>query len=206
MLQDGRPIAKVIDFGVAKAIHQRLTEKTVFTQLGLLIGTPEYMSPEQAERGGVDVDTTTDIYSLGVLSMNCWSVRFPLNPDRSVRAGYAEIQRMIRDEEPPRPSTRLSGLGNKATDIAKRRHTDPASLARELQGDLDWVTLKAMEKDRTHRYASASELAADIRRHLADEPVLARSAGAGYRIRKFVKRGLVSLLRVCQCSPLWEWG
>ena len=188
MVRDGRPIAKVIDFGVAKAIHQRLTEKTVFTQLGLLIGTPEYMSPEQAERGGLDVDTTTDIYSLGVLLYELLVGALPFEPGSLRQAGYAEIQRIIRDEEPPCPSTRLSGLGSNATEIAKRRNTDPVSLARELRGDLDWVTLKAMEKDRTRRYPSASELAADISRHLSGETVAARPISTSYRIARFVKR------------------
>jgi WD40 repeat protein len=188
MVQDGAPQPKVIDFGVAKATHQRLTEKTVFTQLGLLIGTPEYMSPEQAEMGGLDVDTTTDIYSLGVLLYELLVGALPFEPAMLRRGGYGEIQRIIREEEPLRPSTRLSGLGSRAIEVAKQRHTDLASLARELTGDLDWVTLKAMEKDRTHRYPSASEFAADIRRYLADEPVVARPPSASYRMRKLYKR------------------
>jgi serine/threonine protein kinase/WD40 repeat protein len=184
MVQDGRPLPKVIDFGVAKAIHQRLTEKTVFTQFGLLIGTPEYMSPEQAEMGGLNVDTTTDIYSLGIVLYELLVGALPFDPARLRAAGYGEIQRIIRDEEPLRPSTRLSGLGVTAAEIASRRRTDVPTLRRELKGDLDWVTLKAMDKDRTRRYASASELEADVLRYLTQDVVLARPASVAYRLRK----------------------
>ena len=198
---EGGPVPKVIDFGVAKATNQRLTEKTIFTQFGLLVGTPEYMSPEQAEMTGLDVDTTTDIYAMGVLLYELLVGALPFDSARLRQAGYAEIQRIIREEEPAKPSTRLSSLGATGRDVARRRHTDPASLARELRGDLDWITLKALEKDRTRRYASASEFAADLRRHLADEPVVARPASVLYRTRKFVRRhqggvaaGIVALL------------
>ena len=187
-LVDGRPQPKVIDFGVAKATHQRLTEQTVFTELGHVIGTPGYMSPEQAEMTGLDVDTTTDIYALGVLLYELLVGAMPFDPKRLRAAGYDEIRRIIREEEPARPSTRLSSLGEAATDVARRHNTDVPSLTRQIQGDLDWITLKAMDKDRTRRYASASEFAADLQRHLADEPVLARPAGVAYRARKFVRR------------------
>lgn len=185
---DGRPQPKVIDFGVAKAINHRLTEKTVFTELGILIGTPGYMSPEQAEMTGLDIDTTTDIYALGVLLYELLAGALPFDPKRLRSAGFDEIRRIIREEEPAKPSTRLSGLGPAATEVARKHHTDLTTLTRQLQGDLDWITLKAMEKDRTRRYGSASELAADLQRHIADEPVLARPTGVGYRARKFVKR------------------
>jgi non-specific serine/threonine protein kinase/serine/threonine-protein kinase len=185
---DGVAVPKVIDFGIAKATNQRLTEKTIFTQLGVLVGTPEYMSPEQAEMTGLDIDTTTDIYSLGVLLYELLAGALPFDSARLRQAGYAEIQRIIREEEPARPSTRLTDLGDTASAVAKRRGTDLSSLARELRGDLDWITLKAMEKDRTRRYASASELAADLRRHLADEPVVARPVSFSYRTWKFVRR------------------
>jgi WD40 repeat protein len=188
MVQDGKLMAKVIDFGVAKAIRQRLTEKTVFTQFGLLIGTPEYMSPEQAEMSGLDVDATTDIYSLGVVLYELLIGALPFDPARLRHAGYGEIQRIIREEEPARPSRRLSGLGAMARDIASHRQTELSTLQRELQGDLDWITLKAMEKDRTARYASASELAGDVNRHLNSEAVLARPSSASYRLRKFVRK------------------
>ena len=190
---EGGPVPKVIDFGVAKATNQRLTEKTIFTQLGLLVGTPEYMSPEQAEMSGLDVDTTTDIYALGVLLYELLAGALPFDSARLRRAGYAEIQRIIREEEPAKPSTRLTTLGATAADVAKRRGTDLSSLARELRGDLDWITLKAMEKDRTRRYASASEFAADLCRHLADEPIVARPAGVAYRGWKFVRRHRVGV-------------
>jgi serine/threonine protein kinase len=182
---EGTPVPKVIDFGVAKATSRRLTEKTLFTELGLLVGTPEYMSPEQAEMTGLDVDTRTDIYALGVLLYQLIVGALPFDSARLRRAGYAEIQRIIREEEPARPSTRLSSLGDTAGEVARRRHTDLPSLMREVRGDLDWITLKSMEKDRTRRYASASELAADLQRHLANEPVVARPAN---RARKFVRR------------------
>ncbi len=193
MTQDSRPVPKVIDFGVAKATHQRLTEKTVFTQLGLLIGTPAYMSPEQAEMGGMDVDTTTDIYSLGVVLYELLVGVLPFNAERLRSAGYAEIQRIIREEEPLRPSTRLSGLGQRVSEIVKQRRTDLPALRRELKGDLDWVTLKALEKDRTRRYASASELGADILRHLNCDVVLARPTSVAYRLSKFGKRHKVAV-------------
>lgn len=185
---EGKPVPKVIDFGVAKAISRRLTEKTLFTELGLLVGTPEYMSPEQAEMTGLDVDTTTDIYALGVLLYELLVGALPFDSAILRRAGYAEIQRIIREQEPARPSTRLTGLGDTAHEIARRRQTDVTALAREVRGDLDWITLRAMEKDRTRRYPSASEFAADLRRHLANEPVVARPASVAYRGMKFVRR------------------
>ena len=188
MVQDGRPVPKVIDFGVAKATNQRLTEKTVFTRQGMLIGTPEYMSPEQAEMTGLDVDTTTDIYSLGVLLYELLVGALPFDPAALRAAGYAEIQRIIREEEPVRPSTRLSSLGAGASEVAARRSTDLGSLQTQLRGDLDSITLKAMDKDRTRRYASASELAADIQRHLDDDPVVACPPSAAYRLQKLLKK------------------
>ena len=187
-VQDGKPVPKIIDFGVAKATNQRLTEKTVFTQQGYLIGTPEYMSPEQAEMTGLDVDTTTDIYSLGVLLYELLVGALPFDPRALRRAGFDEVRRIIREVDPPKPTTRLSSLGQLAKGIAERRHTDVVSLAKELRGDIDWITLKAMEKDRTRRYASSSELAADIERHLRNEPVAACPPTSLYRVRKFVRR------------------
>ena len=188
MVQEERPIPKVIDFGVAKAVHGRLIEGTLFTRHGLVLGTPEYMSPEQAESDALDVDTRTDIYSLGVLLYELLVGTLPFDAGRLRRAAYQEIQRIIREDEPPRPSKRLTDLGQGALVIADHRHTNVASLQKELRGDLDWVTLKAMEKDRTRRYPSASELSADITRHLDKEPVTARPQSATYRIRKFAQR------------------
>ncbi|MGA2262036.1 MAG: serine/threonine-protein kinase [Acidobacteriota bacterium] len=195
-LQDGKPVPKIIDFGVAKATHQRLTEKTVFTQQGYLIGTPEYMSPEQAEMTGLDVDTTTDIYSLGVLLYELLVGALPFDPRALRRAGFDEIRRIIREVDPPKPTTRLSSLGQLAKGIAERRHTDVVSLAKELRGDIDWITLKAMEKDRTQRYASSSELAADIERHLRNEPVIACPPSSAYRLRKFVRRHRIGVAAI----------
>jgi len=188
MSRDGQPVTKVIDFGVAKAINLRLTERTLFTELGVLIGTPEYMSPEQAQADGLDVDTTTDIYSLGVLLYELLVGALPFDSKMLRQAGYDQIRRVIREEEPPRPTTRLQSLGQTVHQIAKRRGSDAPSLLRLVRGDLEWITMKAIEKDRGRRYASASEFSADIDRFLRDEPVVARSPTAGYKIRKFVRR------------------
>jgi serine/threonine protein kinase len=192
-VEDGHAIPHVIDFGVAKALNQRLAEETVFTQLGVLVGTPEYMSPEQAEMSPLGVDTTSDVYSLGVLLYELLVGALPFDSNALRKAGYAEIQRIIREEEPPRPSTRLSGLGETASEVAKQRQTDVSTLTRALRGDLDWITLKAMDKDRTRRYASASELAADIWRHLEIEPVLARPPSLRYRAGKFARKHKAAL-------------
>ena len=188
MMQDGQPVPKVIDFGVAKAINQRLTEKTVFTEQGRLIGTPEYMSPEQAEMTAVDIDTRTDIYSLGVLLYELLVGSLPFDSKALRQAGYAAVQQIIRQSEPPKPSTRLSLLGEASSTISARRRSDPSTLARQIRGDLDWIVMKCLEKDRTRRYASASDFAADIQRHLSHQPVIAGPPSAAYRVRKFVRR------------------
>ncbi|MEE8154389.1 MAG: protein kinase, partial [Phycisphaerales bacterium] len=182
---------KVIDFGVAKAISQRLTEKTIYTELGQLIGTPEYMSPEQAEMNEFNIDTRTDIYSLGVLLYELLVGALPFDPTKLRQAAFAEIQRIIREEEPSKPSTRLSSLDDSSTAYAHKRRADPRSLLRELRGDLDWIVMKAIEKDRTRRYATASELVAEIRRHLHNEPVVAGPPSVLYRVRKFARRNKV---------------
>ncbi len=191
--QDGKPVPKIIDFGIAKAVEQRLTEKTLFTHAGVLMGTPEYMSPEQAGQSGMDVDTRTDVYSLGVLLYELLVGALPFDPQELRRAGYDEIRRRIREDEPPRPSTRLSTLTGTDPGIAERRRTDAVSLARRLRGDLDWITMKALEKSPDQRYPSPSELAADVRRHLQEEPVLAGPPTASYRLRKFVRRHKVAV-------------
>jgi eukaryotic-like serine/threonine-protein kinase len=185
---DGAPCVKVIDFGVAKATAVRLTEKTLFTRLGVVVGTPEYMSPEQAEMSGLDVDTTTDVYSLGVVLYELLVGALPFDSGTLREAGYAAMQRIIREQDPPRPTLRLSSLGARATEVANRRRCDLQSLCRQLRGDLEWIVLRAMEKDRTRRYQSASDLASDIQRHLNDEPVMAGPPSRRYRLQKFVRR------------------
>jgi WD40 repeat protein/serine/threonine protein kinase len=188
MSQDGKPVPKVIDFGVAKALDQAQLKRTMSTEAGMLIGTPEYMSPEQADPTEVDVDSSTDIYSLGVLPYELLVGALPFDPRALRMGGYAEIQRMIREDEPPKPSTRLNSMGDNAQELARRRRSDLRSLIRLLRGDLESITMKALEKDRKRRYASASEFASDIARHMADEPVLARPPRLSYRLRKFMRR------------------
>src|SRR5215218_4861793 len=170
-LYDGRPVPKVIDFGVAKAVDQKLTDRTLFTQYGTLVGTLEYMSPEQAEASGLGVDTRSDVYSLGVLLYELLTGSTPLTRTRLKEAAYAEVLRMIKEEEPPRPSTRLSDSGAALASISARRHREPASLTRLVRGELDWIVMKTLEKDRGRRYETASAFAADLRRYLNDEPV-----------------------------------
>jgi serine/threonine protein kinase len=171
MLQDGKPIPKVIDFGVAKALHQQLTDKTVYTRFAQMIGTPLYMSLEQAQMGGLDIDTRRDDYSLGVLLYELLTGTTPFDRRRLARAAYDEVIRIIRDEEPPKPSTRLSQSTESLPAIAAHRKTEPAKLSRMFRGDLDWITMKALEKDRARRYETASGFAADTVRYLHDEPV-----------------------------------
>ncbi len=187
-VQDGTPVPKIIDFGIAKATDHRLTQRTLFTEQGQLIGTPEYMSPEQAEMSGLDVDTRTDIYSLGVMLYELLVGVLPFDPKSLREAGFGEIQRFIRETDPPKASTRFNRLDDTQTSIAENRKTDSNTLQRQLKGDLDWITLKAMAKDRTQRYASASELATDIERHLKYEPILASPPSTIYRLRKYIMR------------------
>ena len=189
-VKEDKAVPKIIDFGVAKALHQKLTERTLFTELGQLIGTPEYMSPEQAEMTAQNVDTRSDIYSLGVLLYELLTGALPFDPHMLRDAAFAEIQRVIREEDPPKPSTRLSSLGDKSTASAKCRQLDTRALLRELRGDLDWIVMKALEKDRTRRYQTSMGLANDIGRHLVHEPVSASPPSAAYKLKKFVRRNL----------------
>jgi len=187
-LHDGQPVPKVIDFGIAKATNQRLTERTIFTRYAELIGTPEYMSPEQAEMSGLDIDTRTDIYSLGVVLYELLTGALPFDSDTLRAAALGEIQRIIREEEPPRPSTRLSMLGEGATKIAASRRTDLGALTKRLHTELEWIPLMAMRKDRTRRYRSASEFADDVQNYLGGRPLIAGPESAAYRFSKFVHR------------------
>jgi tetratricopeptide (TPR) repeat protein/tRNA A-37 threonylcarbamoyl transferase component Bud32 len=190
---DGKPVVKVIDFGVAKAIGQQLTEKTVYTQIAQLIGTPLYMSPEQAGESGLDIDTRSDIYSLGVLLYELLTGTTPFDKERLSQVGYDEMRRIIREEEPPKPSTRVSTLGQAATTASTQRQSDLKQLGRMLRGELDWIVMKALEKDRDRRYETASAFAADVQRYLADEPVRACPPSAWYRFRKFARRNKAGL-------------
>src|SRR5438132_2581660 len=187
-LYDGQPVPKVIDFGVAKAIEQPLTERTLFTQYGTMVGTLEYMSPEQAEMSALGVDTRSDIYSLGVLLYELLTGSTPLDRKRVREAAYAEILRMIKEEEPPRPSTRLSDSGEALASISAQRKTEPAKLSKLMRGELDWIVMKTLEKDRNRRYETANGLAQDVQRYLSDETVQACPPSAGYRFRKFARR------------------
>jgi serine/threonine protein kinase/tetratricopeptide (TPR) repeat protein len=208
---DGAPIVKVIDFGVAKALGQQLTDKTVFTGIAQMIGTPLYMSPEQAELSGLDIDTRTDVYSLGVLLYELLTGTTPFDKERLKSAAFDEIRRIIREEEPQKPSTRLSSLSSRhapravAADgtrsipttslasVAALRKMEPRRLSQLVRGDLDWIVMKALEKDRNRRYETASGFALDIQRYLAEEPVSACPPSAGYRFRKFARRNRFAL-------------
>src|SRR5882672_590236 len=187
-LYDGKPVPKVIDFGVAKATEQKLTERTLFTQYGTMVGTLEYMSPEQAEMSALGVDTRSDIYSLGVLLYELLTGSTPLSRKRIREAAYGEIVRMIKEDEPARPSARLSDSGEALASISAQRHMEPAQLTKLVRGELDWIVMKCLEKDRNRRYETATGLARDIEHYLNDEPVLACPPSAMYRLRKLVRR------------------
>jgi eukaryotic-like serine/threonine-protein kinase len=188
-LHDGVPVPKVIDFGIAKATQGRLTDQTLFTAFEQFIGTPAYMSPEQAEMSGLDVDTRSDIYALGVLLYELLTGRTPFDPKELMQAGLDELRRTIREKEPARPSTRLSTMMDAdLTTVAQHRHAEPPKLIHILSGDLDWIVMKSLEKDRTRRYETANGLAMDIQRYLTNEPVTARPPSTVYRLQKLVRR------------------
>jgi serine/threonine protein kinase len=186
---DGAPVPKVIDFGIAKATQGRLTDQTVYTAFEQFIGTPAYMSPEQAEMSLNEVDTRTDIYSLGVLLYELLTGKTPFDASELLKAGLDEMRRTIREQEPPKPSTRLSTmLEGELTSTARQRHTEAPRLIHLLRGDLDWIVMKCLEKDRTRRYETANGLAMDVKRHLANEPVGARPPSRLYRFERLVRR------------------
>jgi serine/threonine protein kinase len=192
-LYDGKPVPKVIDFGVAKAAGQLLTDKTLVTGFGAIVGTPEYMSPEQAEVNQLDIDTRSDIYSLGVLLYELLTGSPPFTKKDLEKAGLLEMLRVIREQEPSKPSTKLSTADGLPT-LAANRGTEPAKLTRLVRGELDWIVMKALEKDRVRRYETANGFAADVQRYLADEPVQACPPTLGYRLRKFTRRNKRALV------------
>ena len=203
-LHDNKPMPVVIDFGASKAISHQLTEKTLFTAYGQMVGTPAYMSPEQAQMSRMDIDTRSDIYSLGVLLYELLTGSTPLSAEELRGTAYAELQRRIREEEAPKPSTRLTTLGKALAKVAQDRSTDPGRLGQYIRGDLDWIVLKALDKERSRRYETANGLASDIQRFLNDEAVDACPPSLTYRARKFVgrNRGLVSTVSAVAVATL----
>jgi WD40 repeat protein/serine/threonine protein kinase len=202
MSHDGTPVPKIIDFGVAKAIGQQLTDKTLYTQLAQLVGTPLYMSPEQAGQSGLDIDTRTDIYALGVLLYELLTGTTPFAKERFHEVGYDEIRRIIREEEPLKPSTRLSTLGKAATTVSAQRKSDLKRLSQLVRGELDWIVMKCLEKDRNRRYKTANGLARDIERYLHDEPVLACPPSWRYRLGKTLRKHRGAVLTAAALAAL----
>src|SRR5262245_60255740 len=196
-INDDVPVPKVIDFGIAKATEQRLTEKTLFTEFRSFIGTPAYMSPEQAVMTSLDIDTRSDIYALGVLLYELLTGQTPFDPKELLAAGFDEMRRTLREREPMRPSTRLSTMAHRElTAAAKHRSVDASKLSHLLRGDLDWIVMKALEKDRTRRYETANALAADLKRHLNNEAIVARPPSTAYRLQKAIRRNKLAFAAV----------
>src|SRR5579883_620457 len=187
-MQDGKPVPKIIDFGIAKATSQQLTDASLYTEVGQVIGTLEYMSPEQAELSALDIDTRADVYALGAMLYELLTGTTPLDRRRLKQAALMEVLRLIKEQEPPRPSTRLTESKETLPSIAAQRHTEPARLTREVRGELDWIVMKCLEKDRTRRYETANALARDVERYLADEPVEACPPSRSYRLGKFARK------------------
>jgi eukaryotic-like serine/threonine-protein kinase len=204
-LYDGQPVPKVIDFGLAKAMHQPLTERTLYTGHGLMVGTPLYMSPEQAELNNLDIDTRTDVYALGVILYEMLTGTTPLDRLRFKDAAWQEIVRLIKEDEPSKPSTKLSGSGSLPS-IAAQRSLEPAQLSRLVRGDLDWIVMKSLEKERSRRYETANSLAKDIERYLNDEPVEACPPSSTYRFRKFARRNRAALVTALLVSSALVFG
>ena len=206
-LHGDKPVVKVIDFGIAKATQQKLTDKTLFTRFEQFLGTPVYMSPEQAAMSGLDIDTRSDIYSLGVLLYELLTGKPPFNAKTLVNAGYDEMRRIIREVEPPKPSSRLSTMsdGERST-VAKAHNINPDKLVKLVSGDVDWIVMKSIDKDRARRYETANALAQDIGRHLNDEPVLAAAPSWRYRCEKFVRRNKTAVAVGATISALLVGG
>ena len=192
---DGHPVPKIIDFGVAKALTQKLTADTMVTRVGALVGTPEYMSPEQALSSGEDIDTRTDVYSLGIIF---YELLAGVHPIDLRKVAFEEFLRRLREDDPPKPSTKFRTQdAATSTDVAPKRHTEPPALVKQMRGDLDSIALKALEKDRARRYGSPSDFALDITRYLNNEPVLAVPPSVAYRASKFARRYRVALVTAC---------
>jgi serine/threonine protein kinase len=215
MIYDGKPLPKIIDFGVAKALHQQLTEKTMFTQFGAIVGTLEYMSPEQAQSDAMGTDTRSDIYSLGVLLYELLTGTTPMDGKKLRSLGYAEMLKTIREVDLPKPSTRLSQSQHDLANISAKRHTEPRRLQKLIAGDLDWIVMKCLEKDRTRRYETANDLALEIQRHLQNEAVSASPPGQFYKLQKMVRRNKLACtaaasvmlaLALGLAASLWQAG